>query len=184
MTRSLTALFRRDHSKDRLNGGVPFEGYQIYWPDGRSIGVGFDAFCSHGQRLLGLGRHLKGRHERLIQVTCFPLSGPEDDLNRLPGYRVRRLFIERRGNAGRLHFMDGTPTALVFELGRDEPEVLDWIGLTTLGEGERHWFDLGAAPAPTADPPANENSAERSIRPATNGIGLPPVPGIAGLAAE
>jgi hypothetical protein len=154
MARTLTAVFRRDRSKDRSCGAVSFEGYHVCWPDGRPMGVGLDAFCTHGQRLLGLGRHLEGRDERLIRLTCFPLGTPDDDLNRLPGHRVRRLFIERRGRVGRLHFMNGTPTALAFDLDRDEPEVLHWVGLTGLNEGERLWFDLGAGPAPPPDPPA------------------------------
>jgi hypothetical protein len=118
--------------------------------------VGLDAFCTRGQRLLGLGRYLAGRQERLIQLTCFPLAGPEDRFNRLPGHRVRRLYIERRGNVGRLHFLDGTPTALVFDLGKDEPEVLHWVGLSGLGDGERMWFDLAVSPVPPPDVPADE----------------------------
>jgi hypothetical protein len=146
VTRTLTALFQRDRSNDRVGAGIPFEGYRILWPDGRPAAVGLDAFCTQGQRLLGLGRHLNGRPELLIRLTCFPLRGPDDDLNRMPGHRVRRLFIERRGSAGRLHFMDGTPTTLVFDLDRDEREVLDWVGLTGLDDGERLWFDLAAGP--------------------------------------
>jgi hypothetical protein len=42
--------------------------------------------------------------------------------------------------------MDGTPTTLVFDLEKDDPEVLSWIGLSGLDDGERQWFDLGAAP--------------------------------------
>jgi hypothetical protein len=94
---------------------------------------------------------LKGRHELLICLTCFPLGGPDDDLNRWPGHRVRRFFIERHGNVGRLHFMDGTPTALMFDVNKDDPEVLHWIGLTCLNDGQRSWFDLGAGPAPTPE---------------------------------
>jgi hypothetical protein len=137
---------------------MAFEGYRIIWPDGRPVAVGLDAFCTHGQRLLGLGRHLGGRPERLIRLTCFPLGGPDDGLNRLPGHRVRRLFIERRGNVGRLHFLDGTPTALVFDLEKDEPEVLHWVGLSGLDEGERLWFDLAASPVPLPDSPADETA--------------------------
>jgi hypothetical protein len=120
------------------------------------VGVGLEVFCAKGQRLLGLGGHLAGRPERLIRLTCFPLAGPEDGFNRLPGHRVRRLFMERRGNVGRLHFLDGTPTALVFDLGKDEPEVLHWVGLSGLGDGERLWFDLAASPVPPPDAPADE----------------------------
>jgi hypothetical protein len=167
MPRTLTALFRRDPSKDCLAGAVVCEGYRIFWPDGRPAAVGLDAFCTQGQRLLGLGRHLKGRQERLIRLTCFPLSGPDGDLNRLPGHRVRRLFIERRGNVGRLHFMDGTPTALVFDLGKDEPEVLHWVGLSGLKEGERLWFDLMTAPLPSPDPTADAAAVRREQVPTT-----------------
>jgi len=149
MSRTLTILFRRDPSRDRNREQVEYEGYQPLWPDGRPVAVGLDAFCRHGQRLLGLGRHLAGRRERLIQMTCFHLSGRDDDLNRLPGHRVRRFFIERSGRIGRIHFLDGTPTTTVFEMGRDEPRVLHWLGLTSLAEGERQWFDLAALPVET-----------------------------------
>jgi hypothetical protein len=144
---------------DRLGGKIPFEGYRIYWPDGRPVAVGLDAFCTRGQRLLGLGRHLNGRLERLIRLTCIPLRGPDDNLNRIPGHRVRRLFIERRGSTGRLHFLDGTPTTIVFDLDRDEREVLDWVGLTGLNDGERMWFDLAAGPAGLADSPGGGSAA-------------------------
>src|SRR6516225_1183164 len=132
MSRSLTVLFRRDPSRDGMRGNIHFEGYRPYWPDGSPVETGLDAFCKHGQRLLGLGRHLAGCRERLIDLICFPLGGRDDDLNRLPGARVRRFFLERSGRQGRLHFLDGTPTAIVLEIGRDELSVLRWIGLTGL----------------------------------------------------
>jgi hypothetical protein len=144
MARTLQVLFRRDPSKDRQDDAIRFEGYEFRWPDGRPVDVGFDAFCTHGQRLLGLGRHLHGCSEKLIELLCFPLTGHEADMTKLPGHRVRRFYIERTGRQGRLHFMDGTPTAIVLEIGRDEAPVLHWIGLTQLCDGERQWFDLAA----------------------------------------
>jgi hypothetical protein len=113
--------------------------------------VGLEAFCQHGQRLLGLGRFLEGRLERLVEITYYPLNSRDCDLVRLPGRRVRRFYIERHGRIGRIHFLDGTPTTLLFDLRRDEPEVLHWIGLDSLGDGHRQWFDLAASPAPTPD---------------------------------
>jgi hypothetical protein len=150
MARTLEILFRRDPSRDRLHDRIPFEGYQLLWPDGRPVAVGLDAFCKHGQRLLGLGRHLAGCSERLIVLICFPLQGRDDHLTRLPGHRVRRFFLERQGRVGRLHFLDGTPTETVFEIGRDEPRVLHWIGLTSLRDGQRQWIDLAARAAEPA----------------------------------
>jgi hypothetical protein len=146
MARTLTILFRRDPTKDRQRESIQYEGYQPFWPDGRPVAIGLDAFCKHGQRLLGLGKHLAGREERLLRVLCLPLRGRDDDLNRLPGFRVRRFFVERHGMTGRLHFLDGTPTTIVFEIGRDEPKVLNWIGLPDLEDGEQLWFDIAAMP--------------------------------------
>ena len=99
MSRTLTLLFRRDPSKDRQSEAVDFEGYQILWPDGKPVAVGLDAFCKHGQRLLGLGKHLANCREKMIKMICFHLDGREDDLNRIPGHRVRRFYIERTGDA-------------------------------------------------------------------------------------
>lgn len=109
--------------------------------------VGMDAFCKHGLRLLGLGKHLTGCSQKLVNLVCLPLSGRDDDLNRIPGYRVRRFFLLRTGSTGRIHFLDGTPTLSVFELGRDDPRVIHWVGLNTLEDGEILWFDLAAVAA-------------------------------------
>jgi hypothetical protein len=109
MPRTLTVLFRRDPRRDCRHGNVAYEGYQILLPDGRRVTVGIEGFCQRGQRLLGLGRYLAGLPERLIELDCYPLADVEEPLTRLPGSRVRRLYLERSGGLGRLHFLDGTP---------------------------------------------------------------------------
>mgnify|MGYP006915229407 CR=1 FL=1 len=152
MSRHITLLFRRDPSRDRQDDKVHFEGYRAFWPDGREVDVGLDAFCKHGQRLLGLGKHLAGCREKFIQMICFPLAGRDDDLNRIPGHRVRRFYLQRTGDIGRIHFMDGTPTTITFDVNRDEPPLLDWLGLTDLTCGDRQWFDLAATAVETAAP--------------------------------
>ena len=150
MKRTLQILFRRDPTQDRRDEEVHYEGYRLLWPDGSAVGVAVDSFCKHGQRLLGLGRHLAGHRERLVEVICFPLLGREDRLNRLPGARVRRFCLRRTDRQGRLHFLDGTPTTIVFDLDRDEPVMLDWVGLSGLADGADQWFDLAARPADAA----------------------------------
>lgn len=142
--RTLTVLFQRDPSRDRQDDRISFEGYQILWPDGRKVSTGIDAFCSHGQRLLGLGKRLAGCRQKLINMVCMPLRDRDDDLNRIPGHRVRRFYLERQGQVGRVFFMDGTPTKVTFEFGIDEPRVLNWIGLSNLRDGEQLWMDLAA----------------------------------------
>jgi hypothetical protein len=149
MSRTLTLLFRRDPSRDRQTGTIRFEGYVPHWPDGRPVAVSLDAFCKYGLRLLGLGKYLAGCNEKLLKLVCLPLDGRDDDLNRIPGYRVRRFYLHRTGTAGRVHFLDGTPTASVFELAEDDPRVTDWIGLTDLDDGEVQWFDLAVVEVDT-----------------------------------
>jgi hypothetical protein len=153
MAHTLTVLFRRDPSRDRLENNIPFEGYEVVWPDGRPLAIGLDAFCKHGQRLFGLGRHLQGRPERLLNLLSFHLNDREDDLTRLPGFRVRRFCIRRNGTQGRIHFLDGTPTAMVFDMLQDEAKVLNWLGLTHLADGDELWLDIAARPAETPRTP-------------------------------
>jgi hypothetical protein len=122
------------------------EGFQMIWPDGQSVGLGLDAFCFHAQRVLGLERYLKGLSERMLELVVFPLKSPEDDFTRMPGLRVRRFMIQRQGTQGRIHLVNGAATEIVFEDGRDEPRVLEWIGLAHLREGEQFWFDFTPRP--------------------------------------
>ena len=151
MSRILILHFRRDPSRDRATEKAHLEGYTISWPeDGSPVALGLDAFCTHGQRLLGLGKRLAGRSEKLVKMVFIPLSGRNDDLNRIPGYRVRRFYVQRTGSIGRLHFMDGTPTVAVFEIGRDEPRVMHWLGLDSMHDGEILWFDLAAVDVDTS----------------------------------
>lgn len=167
MSRTLTLLFRRDPSRDRQADEVQFEGYEILWPDGSPVAIGVEAFCKHGQRLFGLGKRLAGCHEKLIKMICFPLEGREDNLNRIPGHRVRRFYIERHGDNGRIFFMDGTPTTMTFDRRRDEPIVLDWLGLSSLADGERQWFDIAATDMETVVP-ASTTRARRGYEAAAS----------------
>lgn len=144
MCRSLILLFRRDCSRDHVNGNVPYEGYQILWPSGEPVSVGLSAFCKHGQRLFGLGRHLEGSSERLVELLCFPLASREADLTRIAGHRVRRFRLKRAGHEGRIYFLDDTPTTVVFDADRDDTRIVDWIGLGTMQPGEERWLDLAA----------------------------------------
>ncbi len=153
MPRALTLLFRRDPSRDHLCGTVHFEGYHILWPNRQPVAIGLEAFCMHGQRLLGLGRYLAGHREKLVELLWFPLRDRDDDLTRLPGHRVRRFQLQRHGDAGRVYFLNGTPTQTVFEMDRDDPRVLDWVGLPSLDPGGSQWFDLAARPLAAAAVP-------------------------------
>jgi hypothetical protein len=91
-----------------------------------------------------LGRYLAGCAERLIDLVCYPQINGDAEMTRLKGHRVRRFCLQRTGQQGRLHFLDGTPTDAVFDLRRDEPRVLTWLGLPNLADGGCLWIDLAA----------------------------------------
>lgn len=150
MERTLTVLFRRDASRDKQREQIHYRGFTLFWPDGRPVAVGLDAFCQHGQRLLGLRKYLENCQECLIRLVNFPLASCDEDIRKMPGFRVRRFFLERTGSIGRIHFMDGTPTDACFDMEVDEEEVLEWIGLPWIPDGGQQWFDLAAGPEEVA----------------------------------
>jgi hypothetical protein len=154
MARTLKVIFRRDPGKDRSREKIDYEGYEVLWPDGRRVACALDAFCRHGQRLLGLGRHLKGCTERMVDLIFFPLKDRDDELVRIKGCRVRRFFLKRQGRQGRIHFLDGTPTAIVFYMD-DEAPVVNWCGLPSIPDGGDLWFDLAARPSEPAHAATN-----------------------------
>ena len=102
--------------------------------------------ASAAERLIGLDRHMIGHEARLIKMICAPVQSENDNIVRVAGHRVRRFFLERKDRLGRLYFMNGTATETVFDLDRDDPQILDWIGLTLLDDGDRQWLDLVARP--------------------------------------
>lgn len=141
--RTIHLLFRKD-------GSDPTK-YQALWPDRTSMGPGLsECFptSKHFQRILGLPRILQGFAEKLVELRFFPLDSRDDDLHRIPGYRVRRFYLSRTGQVGRIHFMDGTPTDASYEIGHVDERFLLWLGLRDLADGQIQWFDLAATDLP------------------------------------
>src|SRR5262245_60046050 len=143
--RKLTLLFLRNPEHDHQGGRVRYEGYHICWPDGAQVGISLRRFCQQGSRLLGLGRHMRGKSEQLVEVGLHPVDGLDAPLTRLgPGIRTRRFYIEREHDAGRIFFFNGSPTEVEFDVGEDDPRILRWLGLPDLRHREQLWFDLSA----------------------------------------
>jgi hypothetical protein len=139
----LTVLFQRRAGTEQVRRGVTFCEYDIFWPDGQPVRLGLSRFCNFGARLL-LGRRYEGE-TALVQVTLHPVAGLEAALTRPGGgIRCRRLYALRRGDAIRLHFLDGTPTEAVFHAKSDEARVLRWLQAERMRPGEPFWFDLAS----------------------------------------
>jgi hypothetical protein len=139
-TELLLLLGRRrelDQSKDR----IVFTGFDVCHPDGRPMSVGINRFCQQGTRLLlGRARHLD---RALVRMTIFPVTGLNAPLTRVSrGVRCRRLYALRTGDEIRFHFLDGTPTEMVFQDRLDDRAVLDWLRAAWICPGIPFWFDL------------------------------------------
>src|SRR5438477_292271 len=140
--RKLSVVFRRNESKDEQVGAIEYTGYEACWPSGRRVrGLAFDRFCKIGTRYL-LGKE-KPQFAPL-DVYFLPLEDRGALLPRVPGCRLRVLYLERAGDDFRLFLSDETPTDIAFGLQRDEAPVLDWIGAHGLADGARQWFALYA----------------------------------------
>ena len=72
--RTLTVMFHRDAARDRQAGPVQIDGYRTFCPDGREAVVSLSAFCRHGQRVLGMDRHLIDLPERLVDTRGYASS--------------------------------------------------------------------------------------------------------------
>jgi hypothetical protein len=144
--RELLIHFRRDAGADCREGNIAFRGFRFSWPDGSPIQTGLSRFCEAGTALL-FGRKQPVPDECLLRLCCVTTSEDAPLLRPAPGVRARRVYLQREGPRGVLHFHNGTRTELVFEEGVDEPPVLRWIGLDDLPDGDRRWLDLYAVPA-------------------------------------
>lgn len=145
--RTITLLSCPDPSRNRLRNNIPLQGYRFAWPDGCPVTLGLDAFCGSGQRLLHLAA---ADEERFVEFLCFPVPSRTAERTRFPGHKVRRFALQRHGHQGRVYLIDGTPTEIWFDLTRDDPRVVEWIGLNTLKDGEHCWFDFVAREIPVA----------------------------------
>jgi len=152
--REILLVFRRNEAKDEQVGSVEYSGYDVHWPSGGRVrGLAFDRFCKIGVRYL-LGRDKPD--VAAMRLYFVPLAESDAPLPRVPGCRVRALYLERDGGDFKLFLSDGTPTDITFNLRRDEKAILRWIGARSIPHGGRQWFGLYAvrAAAPGLSLPA------------------------------
>jgi hypothetical protein len=148
--REIAVIFQRDWSRDSTRSGIEVTGYEVFWPDGRRIGMTLEGLCKIGVRYL-FGRHPPERAE--VRLRLFDLPSRETPPPRVRPYRVRVLALQRNGRRLTLHLPDETPTNIVFDLDRDEPRVLEWLGADAIADGGRQWIGLLAVPADVPVPP-------------------------------
>lgn len=144
-TRELLVRFQRDPAGDCCRDGLAFRGFRFFWPDGRPLRTGLSRLCGVGTALF-FGRRRPVPDECLLRLCCAATSEDAPPRRPAPGVRVLRLYLQREGSRGVLHFHNGLRTEVVFEDGVDEPRVLRWVGMDGLADGGRVWLDLFALP--------------------------------------
>jgi len=148
--REIAVIFERDWSRDGNRGGIEVTGYEVFWPDGRRIGMTLEGLCKIGVRYM-FGRQLPERAE--VRLRLFELPSRETPPPRARPYRVRILALQRTGRRVCLHLSDDSPTNIVFDLDQDDPRILEWLGAYAISDGGRQWFGLLAVPADVPVPP-------------------------------
>ena len=136
--RKLSVVLRRNENKDERVGAIEYTGYDAHWPSGYRIRtLAFDRFCKIGMRYL-LGRERPTT--AALDLFFVPLAGRGEAPPRVPGCRVRVMYLERVGGDFRLFLSDETRTEIVFDLHQDEAAVLEWIGARAIADRTRQWF--------------------------------------------
>jgi hypothetical protein len=139
----LTVVLTRRRERDEAADKVTYSGYDINWPDGRSVTIGLQRFCQQGTRLL-LGR-ARNLEKAMVRVTLYPISCLEAELTRpASGIRCKRFYSLSDGDDIRFHFFTGTPTEVLFNRRDDDPAVLNWLHADRIRDKEPFWFDLGS----------------------------------------
>ena len=145
----LTVRLQPCKRRDIADDGITYFGYDILWPDGRPVRINLRRFCRVGARLL-LGKD-HGRAPRLIQLTLHPVSGLDTPMTRpVRGVRCRRFYAVHQAEGIAVCFFNGTPTDVMFDPARDEPEVLRWLQVERMKPGEPFWFDLACQTVETS----------------------------------
>lgn len=150
--RLLEVRFERNPDADAAKGDIQYSGFRFTWPDGTPAKTGLDKFCQRGVKLFFGKAGLTG-DSALLQLYCVPVLEDTPFTQTPPGVRGRRFFLLRQGHKGVIHFLNGTPTDVIFDERLEEPAVLEWIGLTPdLGDGQRQWMDIYAVAVPEKKP--------------------------------
>lgn len=135
--REITVLLQRDPNKDAQRDDGKLTGYNLCWPDGRLIGLGFENFCKIGMRYL-FGRELPEWAK--VSLFFYVLPSREAPLPRAKPHRLRVLCLRRVGRTLRMLLPDGSPTHIAFHLDNDDPAVLEWVGAADIPDGHQQWF--------------------------------------------
>lgn len=160
-TRTLCVRFVRDATKDAEKGDIQYSGFTFTWPDGRPIQTGLEKLCQRGTKLF-FGKEGLQKDTALLKIVSVPVN-EQDPITKIPATKVRRFYLLRQGDLGTVYFMQGIITDVVFDVTKEEPEVLQWIGLTPeLKDGDKYWFDIYALPEekPLESFPAIQNSSQ------------------------
>ena len=144
--RTLKVRFCRNHQHDSSQGDIHYSGFSFTWPNGQPIRTGLNKFCQRGVQLF-FGKDGLQENDRLVKLICLPITENAPRTIAPLGARCRRFYLMRQGPLGIIYFRGGVVTDVVFDETLEEPEVLEWIGLTPdLQEGEKAWIDILVIP--------------------------------------
>ena len=139
--RRLDVLLRRNLNNDSSTKDTSYAGFDFCWENGVLVQVNLLRLCGIGVRLV-FGKQVPSKGSFQVQFHLVPVDDPYS--KRLPvprAWRPRRIYFERIGSRATLHLANGFCTDVYFD-EKDDPRVVEWVGLRDLSPGQRQWADL------------------------------------------
>ena len=134
--RTLEVLLSVSNEPLNDNGIIKTE-VKFCWPDGSPIPLSFNNLCIIGLKTLFKKREIVDGPIKIIMCDVQNIDKPVTRINNIRG---RRFFMTTENKKSYFWLCNGIKTDLLFDLEKEEQEILDW--LLPPQEGETKWFDL------------------------------------------
>jgi len=134
--RTLEVLLSVSNKPLNDNGIIKTE-VKFCWLDGSQIPLSFNNLCIIGLKTLFKKREIVDGPIKIIICDVENIDQPVTKINNIRG---RRFFMTTENNEAYFWLCNGIKTDLLFNLEKEEQEILDW--LLPPQEGKTKWFDL------------------------------------------
>jgi hypothetical protein len=124
-------------NEPKTDNGIIKTDVKFSWPDGNPIPLSFNNLCIIGLKTLFKKREIVDGPIKIIMRDVLNIDEPVTKINNIRG---RRFFMTTEDHKTYFWLCNGIKTDLMFNLEKEEQEILDW--LLPPKEGDTKWFDL------------------------------------------
>lgn len=124
-------------NEPKIDNGIVKTEVRFSWPNGSPIPLSFNNLCIIGLKTLFKKREIV---DGPIKIIMHDILNIDEPVTRIDNIRGRRFFITTENNKAYFWLCNGIKTDLLFDLEKEEQEILNW--LLPPKEGQTKWFDL------------------------------------------